>query len=79
MLLQIQYTLFLKELGLPVHEALMFWRKEYSVLPSNTAGCCHGWQQDERRYTYSIRHLYGLEGSRVNYRGHSCQALQVGI
>ncbi|XP_053372664.1 uncharacterized protein LOC123561011 [Mercenaria mercenaria] len=73
---RIQYSLFLKEAGLSVHEALMFWRKEYSQSPSNNDGCCHTWSKDEGRYTYNIRHLYGLEGSRINYRGHSCTALQ---
>lgn len=73
---RIQYTLFLKEVGLPVHEALMFWRQEYSHLPSNKKSCSHDWSRDEARYSYNIRHLYGLEGSRINYRGHSCQSLQ---
>ncbi|XP_069108347.1 DNA primase large subunit-like [Argopecten irradians] len=73
---RIQYTLFLKEIGMPVHEALMFWRKEYSEPVESSDGCCHRWQQDGRRYTYNIRHLYGLEGACINYRGHSCSTLQ---
>ena len=55
----------------------MFWKKEYSHSPTNNNGCCHNWAENEKRYTYNIRHLYGLEGSRINYRGHSCKALQV--
>ncbi|RUS79832.1 hypothetical protein EGW08_012396, partial [Elysia chlorotica] len=31
---------------------------------------------NERRYIYSVRHLYGLEGGRVDYRGHSCSSIQ---
>lgn len=57
----------------------MFWRQEYSKLPSKQDGCHHSWQTDEGKYTYSIRHLYGLEGSRTNYRGHSCTTLQVNL
>ncbi|XP_038071650.1 probable DNA primase large subunit [Patiria miniata] len=76
---RIQYTLFLKVVGLPVSEAVKFWRREYSQ-PSchhgDSAGCTHTWQRDGRRYTYSIRHLYGLEGSRVNYKAHSCRSIQ---
>ncbi|KAK3611195.1 hypothetical protein CHS0354_009447 [Potamilus streckersoni] len=72
---RIQYTLFLKEIGMPVHEALMFWRKEYSHETSKN-GCSHTWSSNEKRYTYNIRHLYGLEGSRINYRGHCCSSLQ---
>ncbi|XP_033728896.1 DNA primase large subunit-like isoform X2 [Pecten maximus] len=73
---RIQYTLFLKEIGMPVHEALMFWRKEYSNSVEPHDGCPHHWQQDGRRYTYNIRHLYGLEGACINYRGHCCATLQ---
>ncbi|XP_064598355.1 uncharacterized protein LOC135464747 isoform X2 [Liolophura sinensis] len=73
---RIQYTLFLKEIGLPVHEALMFWKQEYSLVSGDKKSCCHDWHRDGSRYTYSIRHLYGLEGSRVNYRGHCCHSLQ---
>ena len=72
--------LFLKEVGLPVSHAVNFWQREYSqtaCCPGDNAGCTHDWKRDSRRYTYSIRHLYGLEGSRVNYRAHSCCSLQV--
>ncbi|XP_029644035.1 DNA primase large subunit isoform X1 [Octopus sinensis] len=77
---RIRYTLFLKEAGLPVHEAIMFWRNEYSqsCADAKTAGSCnHTWHKDEKRYVYNIRHLYGLEGSRVNYRAHTCSHIQV--
>ncbi|XP_021351251.1 DNA primase large subunit-like [Mizuhopecten yessoensis] len=73
---RIQYTLFLKENGMPVHEALMFWRKEYLKPTNANDNCSHSWQQDGRRYTYNIRHLYGLEGACTNYRGHCCTTLQ---
>ncbi|ELU11283.1 hypothetical protein CAPTEDRAFT_208161 [Capitella teleta] len=69
---RIQLTLFLKELGLPLNEALHFWRQEYSQ-----PGPRHSWKDEERRYTYNIRHLYGLEGSRRNYRSHCCESLQI--
>ncbi|KAL5005853.1 hypothetical protein ScPMuIL_017011 [Solemya velum] len=73
---RIQYTLFLKAAGLPLHEALVFWRNEYSKDATSKDGCVHTWQEHEGRYTYNIRHLYGLEGSRINYRAHCCQSLQ---
>lgn len=76
--LQVQLTLFLKELGLPVHEALLLWKREYSTPVTNaSASCHHGWHGNERRYIYNIRHLYGLEGNRVNYKAHSCSTIQV--
>ena len=78
---QIQYTLYLKEMGLPIHEALQFWMQEYAQEStqnaSNKHGCHHNWRTDGRRYTYNIRHMYDLEGSRINYRGHCCGSIQV--
>ncbi|XP_062579249.1 DNA primase large subunit-like [Saccostrea cucullata] len=73
---RIQLTLFLKEIGLPVHEALQLWRHYYSKASDPRGGCHHKWEGNEWRYQYSIRHLYGLEGSRVNYRAHCCISLQ---
>ncbi|XP_071101155.1 DNA primase large subunit-like [Haliotis cracherodii] len=73
---RVQYSLFLKEVGMPVHQAIKLWKQEYSQ-PSHVPGTgLHSWQADECRYTYSIRHLYGLEGARRNYRGHCCASLQ---
>ena len=74
---RVGYTLFLKEIGLSQEEAARFWSWHYSRSGSvQDSGCCHSWQADQRRYLYSIRHLYGLEGSRKNYSGHSCSAIQ---
>ncbi|XP_041375016.1 uncharacterized protein LOC121387853 [Gigantopelta aegis] len=73
---RIQYTLFLKEAGMSLHQALMFWSGEYSHGAPLENGCPHSWQTDERRYVYNIRHLYGLEGSRINYRSHCCASIQ---
>ncbi|CAC5388432.1 PRI2 [Mytilus coruscus] len=73
---RIQLTLFLKEIGMPIHEALMYWRKEYSTDVDNQDGCHHNWKDNEKRYVYNIRHLYGLEGSHINYRAHCCSSLQ---
>ncbi|XP_069705269.1 DNA primase large subunit-like [Periplaneta americana] len=72
-----QFTLFLKDAGMPVEEALTFWGTEYSR-PSSTCetGCTHSWQKDYRRYRYSIRHMYGLEGGRYSYRVSSCRKIQ---
>ncbi|BFZ17334.1 hypothetical protein BsWGS_20373 [Bradybaena similaris] len=75
---RVQLTLFLKELGLPVNDALLLWKREYSVPTKSSKSkiCQHRWQDNERWYIYNIRHLYGLEGSRTNYRAHSCSAIQ---
>lgn len=73
-----QLTLFLKGVGMPVEEALNFWRTEYSQPISKCgSGCTHSWQKDARRYGYSIRHMYGLEGGRYTYVVSSCRVIQV--
>lgn len=80
-LFQIQFTLFLKEVGLPMTEALTFWKHEYSLPEVDKSGKEingeRSWQKDRKRYTYNIRHLYGLEGSKIDYKAHSCKFLQV--
>ncbi|XP_070570523.1 uncharacterized protein [Ptychodera flava] len=74
---RIQYTLFLKEIGLSVSDALQFWKTEYSKTHcGHGEGCTHNWAKDGKRYTYNIRHLYGLEGSCTEYRAHSCRSIQ---
>ncbi|XP_050419505.1 uncharacterized protein LOC126832682 [Patella vulgata] len=73
---RIQYSLFLKEMGLPVHEAIVFWRSEYSQSAPPGVDWGHNWKADGERYIYNIRHLYGLEGSHKNYRGHCCHSIQ---
>lgn len=76
---RIQYILFLKEIGVPWEEAIKLFEQEYSKAPGNCeqhSTCMHSWSKDRNRYIYSIRHLYGKEGSCNNYRGHSCQNLQ---
>jgi len=74
--LKIQYSLFLKECGVAANEAILFWQQEYSKASKHRT-CKHDWYNNASRYVYNIRHLYGLEGSRKNYRAHSCQSLQV--
>ncbi|CAH2085807.1 unnamed protein product [Euphydryas editha] len=70
------YSLFLKDIGMPVDEALTFWRTEYEQTPNGNHQCCHNWQNDEKKFVYGIRHLYGLEGGKKNYSSGSCSHLQ---
>lgn len=71
-----QYSLFLKDIGMPVEEAIEFWRAEYSQVPSGAHSCCHHWEKDEKKYLYGIRHMYGLEGARKSYSSVSCGRIQ---
>ncbi|KIS68271.1 DNA primase subunit PRI2 [Mycosarcoma maydis] len=60
---RLQYNLFLKELGLPVEEALVFWRRSFKHITDD---------KFNKEYRYNIRHGYGLEGRRMNYPAKSC-------
>lgn len=70
-----RYSLFLKDIGLPLQEAIYFWRHEYSK-SANGGTCSHTWIKDEKKYIYGLRHLYGLEGARKNYSMSSCMRIQ---
>ena len=73
------YTLFLKECGMNLEDALIYWRNEYSKPHSCTSLCTHDWRTDAKKFTYSIRHMYGLEGGRKNYKTPNCQGICVSI
>ena len=59
-----QLGLFLKGIGLPLEEAIRFWRTEMAqVAPGD---------KFDKQYLYNIRHNYGKEGKRQDYTPHSC-------
>lgn len=60
---RLQYTLFLKGVGLSVDEALIFWRSSFRNLTDD---------KFNKEYRYNVRHAYGLEGNRRNYKPKSC-------
>ena len=60
---RLQYNLYLKELGLPVEEALLFWRRSFSTMSDDKFA---------KEHRYNIRHGYGLEGRRLSYPAKSC-------
>lgn len=63
---RLQYTLFLKGVGLSIDEALTFWRAAFSTtLP----------EKFDKEYRYNVRHAYGLEGSGKKYRAKSCHQI----
>lgn len=71
------FSLFLKDIGLTLEESTEFWKNEYSQCCSAGSSCTHSWQQNERKYRYSIRHLYGLEGAKIEKSCKSCKHIQV--
>ncbi|XP_019864798.2 uncharacterized protein LOC109594075 isoform X2 [Aethina tumida] len=70
------FSLFLKCLGASVLESIKFWELIYSKKHASCSTCTHSWQENERKYVYGIRHMYGLEGARKNYEMRTCQYYQ---
>lgn len=62
---RLQFGLFLKGIGLSVEEALLFWRQNFSCTD----------EKFNKEYRYNIRHSYGLEGNRRDYKPFSCQQI----
>jgi DNA primase large subunit len=68
---RLQYTLFLKGIGLNLEEALVFWRGGFNKITDDTFN---------KEYRYNVRHSYGDVGGDSNRRGNgyspfSCQKI----
>ncbi|ROT39899.1 eukaryotic and archaeal DNA primase [Sodiomyces alkalinus F11] len=68
---RLQYTLFLKGIGLNLEECLIFWRQGFRNITDDTFN---------KEYRYNIRHSYGDVGGDSNRRGggyspFSCQKI----
>eukprot|EP00887_Chlorella_sp_A99_P006989 scaffold2.g6989.t1 len=64
---RMQFGLFLKGIGLPLEEAMRFWRTE---MAQTAAG-----DKFDKGYGYNIRHNYGKEGNRKDYTPYSCMRI----
>ena len=68
---RLQYSLFLKGIGLSLEDCLLFWRQSFSKISDDTFN---------KEYRYNIRHVYGDVGGDANRRGrgyspYSCQKI----
>ncbi|PFH56951.1 hypothetical protein XA68_15733 [Ophiocordyceps unilateralis] len=68
---RLQYTLFLKGIGLNLEECLLFWRSSFHKISDDTFN---------KEYRYNVRHAYGDVGGDGNRRGggyspFSCQKI----
>ncbi|KFH40978.1 DNA primase large subunit-like protein [Hapsidospora chrysogenum ATCC 11550] len=68
---RLQYTLFLKGIGLSLEECLIFWRGGFSKITDD---------QFNKEYRYNVRHVYGDVGGDSNrrsggYSPFSCQKI----
>lgn len=61
---RLQLGLFLKGMGLTMEEAMIFWKTEF----------CKKIDGDkfEKQYAYNVRHMFGQEGKRNDYRPWNC-------
>jgi len=57
---RLQYTLFLKGLGLSLEDSLQYWRRGFSAITDDVFN---------KEYRYNIRHAYGDVGGDGNRRG----------
>jgi len=65
-----QLGLFLKGIGMNVDEALKYWSYQFTKGSSSLTV-----EKFNKEYKYNIRHNYGLEGSRTNYRPWDCATI----
>ncbi|MCJ1289655.1 hypothetical protein MMC34_001188 [Xylographa carneopallida] len=69
---RLQYTLFLKGLGLSLEDCLLFWRRSFRLITDDTFA---------KEYRYNVRHAYGdvggdaLRRGRGGYAPFSCQKI----
>ncbi|KAF2876980.1 eukaryotic and archaeal DNA primase, large subunit-domain-containing protein [Massariosphaeria phaeospora] len=68
---RLQYTLFLKGIGLSLDECIVFWRRSFKLITD---------EKFQKEYRYNVRHSYGDVGGDANRRGrgytpYSCQKL----
>lgn len=64
-----QLGLFLKGIGLNVDEALKFWLFQFTKLSKMNMDSFN------KEYKYNVRHVYGLEGGRINYKPWDCNTI----
>lgn len=76
---RLYYSLFLKEIGMTLENSIAFWKQEYSKPHFCMSVCSHNWQDNKKKFMYNIRHIYGLEGSRRNYKTPDCNLICVSI
>lgn len=86
---RLQYTLFLKGIGMEMNECILFWRQSFKLItdgkfpspPDNPNRQLTSKQEKfKKEYVYNIRHAYGDVGGDANRRGkgytpYSCQKL----
>ena len=63
---RLQLSLYLKGIGLTMEESLIFWKTEFCKKHDIDS------EKFEKNYAYNIRHSYGQEGKRNDYKPWNC-------
>jgi DNA primase large subunit len=63
---RLQLGLFFKGLGLSMEESMTMWKSEFTRKADIDA------DKFEKNYAYNIRHMYGQEGKRNDYKPWNC-------
>lgn len=64
---RMQLGLFLKGIGLPLEEAVRFWRAEMAATAPG--------EKFDKEFLYNVRHNYGKEGNRRDYTPYTCSKI----
>ncbi|XP_022644525.1 probable DNA primase large subunit isoform X2 [Varroa destructor] len=64
---RLSLTLFLKGIGLSMDDSLKFFSQEFAK--------SIGQEKFSKEYAYAIRHSYGKEGKRADYRPYNCMKM----
>mmetsp|Transcript_22589 Transcript_22589/g.40050 ORF Transcript_22589/g.40050 Transcript_22589/m.40050 type:complete len:512 (-) Transcript_22589:33-1568(-) len=69
---RLQFHLFLKGIGLSMQDCLKYFQFEFAKKPTPA-------DVFQKKYAYSIRHSYGQEGKRADYKPYSCTKIIMGV
>ncbi|TPX50746.1 hypothetical protein SeMB42_g01232 [Synchytrium endobioticum] len=64
---RLQYGLFLKGIGLPLEEALVFWRRAFAKKMDDSTF--------NKNHLYNVRYNYGLEGQKKDWSPYACMKI----
>nr|CAI5830884.1 unnamed protein product [Callosobruchus analis] len=65
---KMQLGIFLKWIGMPYEDMLVFWREEFTKAMTE--------DKYNKKYEYLFKHQYGQVGGRIQYKPYTCERIQ---
>ncbi|CAH1979668.1 unnamed protein product [Acanthoscelides obtectus] len=65
---KMQLGIFLKWVGMPYEDMLVFWKEEFTQVMTE--------EKYEKEYVYLFKHQYGKVGSKLQYKPYTCERIQ---